>query len=46
MLAPAEGFYTTDGAGLNEVRVAYVLETDRLKRCIEIIEAGLQAYCT
>ncbi len=44
MLAPAEGFYATEGAGTNQVRVAYVLQTDCLKRCVAIIEAGLKAF--
>ena len=44
MLAPAEGFYATEGRGLDEVRVAYVLGEERLQRCIAIIKAGLRAY--
>lgn len=44
MLAPAEGFYATEGAGKNQVRLAYVLDTERLERCLEIMEAGLRAF--
>ncbi len=44
MLSPAPGFYNTPNQGLNQVRIAYVLNTQDLKRCIEIISAGLKAY--
>jgi aspartate aminotransferase len=44
MLAPAEGFYATPGLGRNQVRIAYVLERERLARCLEILSAGLVAY--
>ncbi|MBI5620236.1 pyridoxal phosphate-dependent aminotransferase [Candidatus Gottesmanbacteria bacterium] len=52
MLAPAAGFYTsaslstgaTQGKGKNEVRIAYVLNTQALTRCIEILKKALQAY--
>ena len=44
MAAPADGFYATEGLGKNEVRIAYVLETDKLKRAIEILGKGLEAY--
>jgi len=44
MAAPADGFYATKGLGKNEVRIAYVLETDKLKRAIEILGKGLEAY--
>ncbi len=44
MMAPAEGFYATPGAGRNQVRIAYVLAPDRLHRCVEILRAGLAAY--
>lgn len=44
MAAPADGFYATEGLGKNEIRIAYVLETDRLKRAIEILGKGLEAY--
>src|SRR5690606_37070734 len=32
MMAPATGFYSTPGAGTNEVRLAYVLNQDDLKK--------------
>jgi aspartate aminotransferase len=44
MLAPADGFYATAGAGLDEVRIAYVLNTAELARAMEIIRAALEAY--
>lgn len=44
MAAPADGFYATEGLGRNEVRIAYVLEPDKLKRAIEVLGKGLEAY--
>lgn len=44
MMAPAAGFYSTPGMGLNEVRIAYVLNTDDLKNAMDCLEAGLKAY--
>ena len=44
MYAPAAGFYATPGKGKNEVRIAYVLNTKALTRCIEILKKALQAY--
>ena len=44
MLAPAEGFYTSPGVGLNQVRVAYVLDIPALDRSIAILAAGLKAW--
>lgn len=44
MAAPADGFYASEGLGKNEVRIAYVLEEDKLRRAIEILGKGLAAY--
>lgn len=44
MMAPASGFYATPNQGLDEVRIAYVLEVDVLKHAIKCIEEGLKAY--
>jgi aspartate aminotransferase len=44
MMAPGSGFYSTAGAGKNEVRIAYVLNTDDLQRAMECLAAGLRAY--
>ncbi len=44
MLAPADGFYATPGAGVDEARIAYVLNTDELARAMNVIRAALEAY--
>ncbi len=44
MVAPAAGFYATPGAGKNEVRIAYVLNTGDLARAMEMLKQGLVAY--
>ena len=44
MMAPVSGFYSTPGEGKKEVRLAYVLEKEKLKQAIECIEAGIKAY--
>ncbi len=44
MLAPANGFYATPGLGKDEVRIAFVLNTDSMKRSMEILEEALQIY--
>lgn len=44
MAAPADGFYATQGLGKDEIRIAYVLEPEKLKRAVEILGKGLTAY--
>lgn len=44
MMAPASGFYATPGLGLNEVRIAYVLNQGDLSGAMDCLEAGLAAY--
>lgn len=44
MVAPAGGFYATPGAGRNEVRIAYVLNTRDLARAMVVLRHGLAAY--
>jgi aspartate aminotransferase len=44
MMAPATGFYSTPGAGTNEVRIAYVLKIDDLKSSMACLEAALKQY--
>jgi aspartate aminotransferase len=44
MLAPAEGFYSTQGAGKNQARIAYVLKIEDLKRSAKILEEALKVY--
>jgi aspartate aminotransferase len=44
MMAPATGFYSTHGAGSNQVRIAYVLNTDDLKKAIVCLDEALKVY--
>src|SRR2546423_1045983 len=44
MVAPLEGFYVTPGHGTNEVRLAFVLDEERLARAVRILGAGLEEY--
>ena len=44
MLAPVENFYQTPGMGVNEARVAYVLNSDDLKEAMRVLKAALEAY--
>ena len=44
MLAPAAGFYATPGRGKNEVRIAYVLNTDAIRRCVDLLTLALKTY--
>ncbi len=44
MVAPASGFYSTDGSGKNQVRIAYVLKKEDLIRAVAIIKSALAAY--
>ena len=44
MMAPASGFYTTPGAGRNQVRLAYVLKKDDLVRALFVLRKALEAY--
>jgi len=44
MMAPAEGFYATEGLGVDEVRISYVLNGEDLKKSMNIIKEGLKAY--
>ena len=44
MMAPASGFYTTPGAGRNEVRIAYVLKKEDLQRALIVLQKALEAY--
>lgn len=43
-LAPAEGFYETEGSGLDEVRISYVLESESLKKAMNVLKKGLEVY--
>ncbi len=44
MMAPASGFYTTPGAGKNQVRIAYVLKKEDLNHALIVLEKALEAY--
>jgi len=45
MLAPGYGFYSDSSDGKRQVRIAYVLEKDKLKRALEILKIALKEYC-
>lgn len=44
MLAPATGFYSTPGAGIDEVRIAYVLKIEDLQKAMLSLEEALKVY--
>ncbi len=44
MMAPAAGFYTTPGAGVNQVRIAYVLKQSDLERALLVLRKALEQY--
>ncbi|HEY2583266.1 MAG TPA: pyridoxal phosphate-dependent aminotransferase [Mucilaginibacter sp.] len=44
MMAPATGFYSTPGAGFNEVRIAYVLNSNDIEKAMTCLEEGLKVY--
>ena len=44
MIAPADGFYATPGLGKNQIRIAYVLEKESLKRAVHILKEALKSY--
>ena len=44
MVAPAAGFYSTPGMGLNQVRIAYVLKKDDLISAVRILKAAIPVY--
>lgn len=44
MIAPAAGFYATEGLGKNQVRIAYVLKKDKLISSVNILKEGLKVY--
>jgi len=43
-MAPASGFYTTPGYGIDEVRIAYVLKIEDLAMSLKILEEALKVY--
>ena len=44
MVAPAGGFYSTNGVGLNQIRIAYVLKKEDLISSVEILKRALKEY--
>ena len=44
MVAPGPGFYATPGRGVDECRIAYVLNTDDLKDAMRILKLGVEAF--
>jgi aspartate aminotransferase len=44
MLAPATGFYGTEGLGRNEVRLAYVLNVNAINNAMDCLEKALEVY--
>ncbi|QNJ96839.1 pyridoxal phosphate-dependent aminotransferase [Constantimarinum furrinae] len=44
MVAPAAGFYSSPGVGLNQVRIAYVLNEDSLIKAVNILKVALEQY--
>lgn len=44
MIAPAPGFYATRGLGRNEVRLAYVLNSDSINEAMDVLEVALKVY--
>lgn len=44
MMAPATGFYATPGKGINEVRLAYVLNKEALANAVKVLEEALKVY--
>jgi aspartate aminotransferase len=44
MLAPATGFYSTEGRGKDEVRISYVLKLEDLRGSVKVLEEALKVY--
>lgn len=44
VVAPGAGFYITPGLGKNEIRIAFVIEENKLVRALDILKKGLRAY--
>jgi len=44
MVAPGQGFYSTPGQGLDEIRMAYVLNEGDIKKALVVFRAGLEKY--
>jgi aspartate aminotransferase len=44
MVAPAAGFYSSPGVGLNQIRIAYVLNENSIKIAVKVLEEALKVY--
>ena len=44
MVAPAAGFYATEGLGKNQIRIAYVLDKESLIKAVKILKEALATY--
>jgi aspartate aminotransferase len=44
MLAPAKGFYSSTNVGLDEVRIAFILDQEKLILAATILKKALEAY--
>ena len=44
MVAPGPGFYATPGLGNSEIRIAYVLEVEKLRDAMQILAKAIQAF--
>jgi len=44
MVAPAAGFYATEGMGKSQIRIAYVLKKERLIKAVQILKEALKTY--
>ena len=44
MFAPGQGFYSTPGKGVNEIRIAYVLKQADLERAMDLLAIGIREY--
>jgi aspartate aminotransferase len=44
MVSPAAGFYATPGLGVNQVRIAYVLSDEKMRKALKILKEGLKVF--
>lgn len=44
MMAPAAGFYATEGLGKDEVRISYCINANDLEKAMNILNEGLKVY--
>lgn len=44
MVAPAEGFYLTPGLGKKQIRIAYVIGVEKIKKAMKLLVKALKEY--